>query len=83
MDENLVNLIASDLKQQFGKSMLTKQELCSLLGIKVPTLNERIVKKKDLPNYMKVNPEVKNSKVLFHIRDIADFLSQHRIKTIY
>jgi len=82
--ENFTNpqslLIYQDLKSRYKKATVNKKELASELGVSVSTVDLYISKNMGIPNYKKLGA-AKNSKVVFTIIDLAEFLS-NTIKTV-
>lgn len=72
-------LIYNDLKDRYGKATLSKAEMANELGISYSTIDGYIAKGYGICNYKKLGNK-KNSKVIFNIIDVAEFLSQ-TIKT--
>ena len=73
-NSNQSQVIFEALNQKYNKSTLSKVELASELGIGLSTLNKYLVKGIGLPNYIKLGTAI-NSRVLFNISDVADFLA--------
>ena len=71
--------IYNDLKERYGKATLSKSEMAKELGVSYSTIDSYIAKGFGIPNYKKLGT-AKNSKVVFNIIDVAEFLSQ-TIKT--
>jgi hypothetical protein len=72
-------LIYQDLQTRYKKSTLSKREMATELGISYSGIDNMIAKSYGIPNYKKLG-NAKNSKVVFNIIDVAEFLSQ-TIKT--
>lgn len=70
-----------DLHKKYNKQTLTKIEMAQELGVALSTLSNYLASGRNLPNYIKLG-EAKNARVLFPLREVADFLSQNLIKTI-
>jgi len=66
--------IFKDLSLRYNKATLTKKELAHELNLSIHTINARIVKGLDLPDYKKIG-NAKNSKVVFPIVAVAEYLS--------
>ena len=66
-------VIFEALNKKYEKSTLSKSELASELGIGLSTLNKYLAQGIGLPNYIKLGTSV-NSRVLFNISDVAEFL---------
>ncbi len=71
---NLVDSTEKNLYSKYKKSTLSKKELAKELGIGLSTLNKYLASGIGLPNYIKMGDSI-NSRVLFNIRDVAEFLS--------
>ncbi|WP_066354403.1 hypothetical protein [Aliarcobacter skirrowii] len=67
------------LTQKYKRTVINKVEMAFELGISNSTLDLYISKGIGLPNYKKLG-DSKNSKVIFNLLDVADFLTQ-TIKT--
>lgn len=68
-------LVYQDLKSRYAKATLNKKELAKELCMSVSTVDLNISKGIGLPNYKKLG-NAKNSRVVFNIVDVAEFLSQ-------
>lgn len=68
-------LIYLDLKSRYNKASLTKKELAHELCCSTSSIDLNISKGIGLPNYKKLG-NAKNSRVVFNIIDVAEFLSQ-------
>ncbi len=66
--------IRRELTARYKKSVLSKKELAEEMGIGVSTLNKYLAQGFGCPNYIKMQG-AKNSRVLFNIRDVAEFLA--------
>ncbi|WP_170020758.1 hypothetical protein [Campylobacter sp. RM16190] len=70
------------LERQFvGKQSLNRQETAKALGIGVSTLDLRIKEGRNLPEYIKIG-DAKNSRIVFTLVSIAQFLTESRQKVI-
>jgi predicted DNA-binding transcriptional regulator AlpA len=67
--------IYQDLKSRYNKSTLIKKELAKEMSCSTSTIDLYISKGYRLPNYKKLGTG-KNSRVVFNIIDVAEFLSQ-------
>ena len=67
------------LTQKYKRTVINKVEMAFELGISNSTLDLYIAKGIGFPNYKKLGNS-KNSKVIFNLLDVADFLTQ-TIKT--
>ncbi len=72
--QTLKEQIQKDLTSRYRKSVLSKQELAKEMGIGLSTLNKYLGQGLGIPTYKKVGV-AKNSRVLFPIPAVADFLS--------
>ena len=72
-------LVYQDLKSRYNKATLTKKELAKEFTVSTSTIDLYISKGIGIPNYKKLGTS-KNSKVVFNIIDVAEYLSQ-TIKT--
>ena len=74
-----VELLTQTLVTKYGKTTITKKELCSEFGIGLSTLNQYMKDGIQIPNYKKIGT-ASNAKVLFNVIDVAEYLSD-TIKT--
>lgn len=65
-------------EKKYKKATITKEELANELGVSISSINNYIVKGMGIPEYIKYGIG-KNSKVLFPIVNVIDYLS-HTIK---
>ena len=72
--KNEALLLMSELTKRYGKSTLTKKELCTELGIGLSTLNAYMKDGIRIPNYKKIG-SASNAKVLFNVADVAEYLT--------
>ena len=77
--ENQREKLYKYLNQKYKRSVINKAEMAFELGISNSTLDLYIAKGIGIPNYKKLG-SAKNSKVIFNLLDVADFLTQ-TIKT--
>ena len=77
--ENQREKLYKYLNQKYKRSVINKVEMAFELGISNSTLDLYIAKGIGIPNYKKLG-SAKNSKVIFNLLDVADFLT-HTIKT--
>ena len=68
------SLIHENLIQKYNKTSITKQELAHELGVSVSTIDLHMSDKEGIPKYFRLGHS-KNSKVLFNIADVAEFLA--------
>lgn len=71
---NISQIIRNDLLSKYGKSTISKIELANEMGIGLSTLNKYLSEGIGLPEYKKVGTS-KNSRVLFPIQAVAEFLA--------
>lgn len=70
------------LERQFvGRQSLNRQETARALDIGVSTLDLRIKEGRNLPEYIKIG-DAKNSRIVFTLVSIAQFLTESRQKVI-
>ena len=62
------------LQHKYGKLALSKRELAQELGMGLSTVSKMMAEGMGLPNYKKVGT-ARNSRVLFPLADVAEFLS--------
>ncbi len=74
MNNSLQTEIQNNLITRYKKSTLSKQELSREMGIGLSTLNKYLANGIGLPEYKKVGTS-KNSRVLFPIQAVAEFLA--------
>ena len=67
------------LLNKYGRTLISKKELAHEMGISNSTVDLYITKKTGIPNYKKLGTS-KNSKVVFNLIDVAEFLN-NTIKT--
>ncbi len=77
--ENQRDKLYKYLNQKYKRSVINKVEMAFELGISNSTLDLYIAKGIGIPNYKKLG-SAKNSKVIFNLLDVADFLTE-TIKT--
>lgn len=77
--ENQREKLYKYLNQKYKRSVINKAEMAFELGISNSTLDLYIAKGIGIPHYKKLG-SAKNSKVIFNLLDVADFLTQ-TIKT--
>ncbi len=69
------------LAKKYDMAVLTKEQLRDELGIAKSTLDLYISKNEGIPPYKKLG-NAKNSRVIFHIADVAKFLD-NTVATTY
>ena len=74
-----IELLTQTLVTKYGKTTITKKELCLEFGIGLSTLNQYMKDGIQIPNYKKIGT-ASNAKVLFNVIDVAEYLSE-TIKT--
>ena len=74
-----IKYIEDSLYRKYNKATLSKKELAQELSIGLSTLNKYLAKGYGLPNYIKMGDSF-NSRVLFNIHDVAEFLATKTIK---
>ena len=74
MDNQSKKLIYEQLLDKYGKSLLTKQEYASELGISVSTVDNYIARGKGVARYIKLG-DPKLGRVFFPLESVAEFLS--------
>jgi len=67
-------LIYNSLYEKYKKLALSKSELAQELGMGLSTVSKLMAEGMGLPNYKKVGTS-KNSRVIFPLIDVAEFLS--------
>lgn len=73
------NLYFESLKSEYKTLMLTKKELSKVLGISESTINLYLSKNINLPDYKKMT-DGKNSRVMFPLVNVAQFLTEDVIR---
>jgi len=74
MNNQSYNMIFGALQQKYNKLALSKSELAQELGMGLSTVSKMMAEGMGLPNYKKVG-NAKNSRVLFPLADVAEFLA--------
>jgi predicted DNA-binding transcriptional regulator AlpA len=69
------------LKQKYKRVTIGKKEIAHELGVSASTVDLYISKGIGVPRYRKLGKS-KNSKVVFNIADVAEFLTQNIIETM-
>ena len=75
MDEEILK----DLQSRYQKATLTKKELANELNMGLSSINNYITKGFGIPDYIKLS-DSKNSKVVFSLISITEYLSSHTVK---
>lgn len=73
------NLYFESLKSEYKTLMLSKKELSKVLGISESTINLYLSKNINLPDYKKM-ADGKNSRVMFPLINVAQFLTEDVIR---
>ncbi len=73
--------IFDELRKEGYPLFIDTEQYCSLLGISISTLGNRLRVGKGLPNYARAG-DWKNAKILFNLKDVADFLANQTIQTM-
>lgn len=68
------------LFMKYEKLMINKQELATLLGTSVSTINRNMQEGKNIPSYVKSSA---GSKVLFPLVSVADYICNLSTTKIY
>jgi len=71
---NTSTAILQSLQEKYKKVALSKQELANELGLGLSTVSKFMADGIGLPNYKKIG-HAKNSRVIFPIVNVAEFLS--------
>jgi len=74
-------IIYDYLKSKYNKILLNKKELAKEMGISPKTLDSYISKNIGTPKYKKLGNKP-NSRVVFNILDVAEFISNDYIETM-
>jgi hypothetical protein len=67
------NIIYNSLRENYNIT-ITKKDLANILSSSVSFIDKCIMKGQNLPNYKKLGSS-KNSKVIFNLWDVAEFLT--------
>jgi transcriptional regulator with XRE-family HTH domain len=67
-------LILNELRERYGKASLSKRELANELGVSDSTIDLYMSRGYGVPDYKKLGTS-HNSKVIFNIIDVAEFLA--------
>lgn len=65
------------LLRDYNKLIISKKELANILKVSESTINNYISKNQGIPKYKKLG-ESKNSKIIFNLIDVAEFLAQKK-----
>ena len=69
------------LLKKYGRMVLVKKEMAQELGVSMGTLSNYMRNRMGCPTYKKIG-KAKNSRVTFHISEVARFLSENQILTM-
>ena len=69
------------LKLKYKRITIGKKELANELGISLSTLDLYMAKKSGIPRYQKLGNQ-SNSRVVFNIVDVAEFLSSNYVEVL-
>ena len=67
------NIIFNSLKEKYNIT-ITKKDLAQILSSSVSFIDKCIMKGQNIPNFKKLGSR-RNSKVIFNLWDVADFLT--------
>ena len=70
----------NDLKSDGYKTHVNKKEYAEIVGCFVSAIDNYISKGYGVPNYKKIGA-AKNARVLFSLRDVAEYLTTQTIQT--
>ncbi|PHR73353.1 MAG: hypothetical protein COA66_02895 [Arcobacter sp.] len=73
-EDNSKGRLENYLLKKYKRSVISKKELAEELGISLSTVDFYIAKKSSLPDFKKLG-SAKNSKVIFNIYDVVDFIT--------
>jgi hypothetical protein len=79
--QNHYEEILDYLKVKYKRVTIGKKELSNELGIALGTLDLYMSRGIGAPRYKKLGDKP-NSRVVFNINDVAEFLTSHRIETM-
>ncbi len=78
--ENTTQAIYEDLKEEGYSSQVTKKEYAQIIRCSVSAIDKYIAGGYGIPNYKKIGHQ-RNARVLFSLRDVAEYLAQQVVKT--
>lgn len=81
MIDSNTQVIYDYLKSKYKRITIGKKELAHELGISMSTLDLYISKNMGIPRYKKLGNKA-NSRVVFNISDLAQFLTENIIETM-
>ncbi len=70
-----------ELKLDGYKSLINKKEYAEIIGCSLSAVDNYISKGYGVPNYKKLGHQ-KNAKVLFSLREVAEFIISQTVKTL-
>ena len=79
--ENHTDKTYKYLKEKYNRTVISKREMAKELDISPSTLDLYMSKGTGVPRYKKLG-NAKNSRVIFNILDIAEFLNTQYIETM-
>ena len=59
---------------------INKKQYAEIVGLSVHSIDSYITREINLPNYKKLG-EAKNAKVVFNLKDVAEFLASRTVQT--
>jgi len=80
LSNEMANEIFEDLKAAGYRPLIDKKQYAEIMGIKASTVDKYVSLGYGCPNYKKLG-SAKNAKVLFSLRDVAEYLAAQTIKT--
>ena len=84
LDNNkFLNAVLQSLERQFpAMQALDRKQTAKAIGIGLSTLDLRIKDGRNLPRYIKIG-DAKNSRIVFLLLSIAEFLTNQRQKVLW
>jgi len=81
-NDEFLNAVLQSLERQFPfKQTLDRKQTAEAIGIGLSTLDLRIKDGRKLPRYIKIG-DAKNSRIVFPLLSIAEFLINQRQKVL-
>ncbi|MFC2587105.1 MAG: helix-turn-helix transcriptional regulator [Campylobacter sp.] len=81
-NDEFLNAVLQSLERQFpSKQALDRRQTAEAIGIGLSTLDLRIKDGRNLPRYIKIG-DAKNSRIVFPLLSIAEFLTNQRQKVL-
>ena len=71
----------NELKVDGYKSLINKKQYAQIIGCSVSAVDNYISKGYGVPNYKKLGHQ-KNAKVLFSLKDVAEFITSQTVYTL-